>query len=88
MAKKSGGTVEAPAKSDAYTGLLVISLLALMGGSALLFLDYNSYQNKKPPTVPTQLPKTGPAAPAGADGVEKDKDAPKPADKDAPMPPN
>ncbi len=36
------------ATNDAYTGMLAISLLAMIAGSALLFLDYQQYpdQNK------------------------------------------
>jgi len=41
----------APATNDAYTGMLAISLIALIAGCALLFLDYNQYSDK-PPAVP------------------------------------
>ena len=40
------------ATNDAYTGMLTISLLALIGGSILLFLDYNQYGERHPPKVP------------------------------------
>lgn len=46
----------APAKMDAYTGMLAISLLALLGGCLLLFLDYSQYPDKAPPTVPKAPP--------------------------------
>ena len=34
--------------NDAYTGMLVISLLALIVGSVLLFIDYSQYGGKAP----------------------------------------
>jgi hypothetical protein len=42
----------APASNDAYTGMLSISLLALVGASVFLYLDYNRYGDAKPPEVP------------------------------------
>jgi hypothetical protein len=56
------------ATNDAYTGMLVISLLALLAGGVLLFLDYNQYPDKKPPAVPKvavegSFPKDGAPAP-------------------------
>ncbi len=43
------------ASNDAYTGLLAISLIALIVGSALLFLDYSQH-SATPPRV-TGIPK-------------------------------
>lgn len=44
-------------RSDAYTGMLLISLLALIAGCILLFLDYNQYPSAPPAKVtPTQPP--------------------------------
>jgi hypothetical protein len=37
------------AKNDAYTGMLTISLFALIGGCILLYLDYENYKGKPPP---------------------------------------
>lgn len=51
--------------SDAYTGILGISLLALVTASVFLFLDYNQYGTKeapKPPQVNVR-PLTGTATP-------------------------
>ncbi len=39
--------------SDAYVGLLGISLGALILGCILLFLDYNEYPTAKPTPPPT-----------------------------------
>ena len=53
MAVKSKGRGEPAAKprNDAYTGLLAISFLAMVGGSVLLYLDYSDYESTKgPPT--------------------------------------
>ena len=38
------------ASNDAYTGLLAISLIALLVGSVLLYLDYSQH-SAKPPTT-------------------------------------
>jgi hypothetical protein len=53
---------KAPARNDAYTGLLIISLLAQVVGALFLFLDWNQYPDTKPKAVPTI---TVPAAPGG-----------------------
>jgi hypothetical protein len=37
--------------NDAYTGMLAIALLALIGASVLLYLDYNQYGERNPPAV-------------------------------------
>jgi hypothetical protein len=53
--------------SDVYTGLLAISLLAMIAGSTFLYLDYSQYAMKKPevPPPPTNIqPAKGPAQPA------------------------
>jgi len=39
------------ARSDAYTGMLVISLIALLAGCLLLYLDYRRYPASNPPPV-------------------------------------
>jgi len=53
----------APAKpsSDAYTGMLIISLLALLAGCLLLYLDYRKYPPQNPPPVPPSATATAPA---------------------------
>jgi hypothetical protein len=38
-------------KSDAYTGLLILSLLAQIAGAIFLFLDFSQYPESKPPKV-------------------------------------
>ena len=45
------------ATNDAYTGMLGISLIALIMGSVLLFLDYSQYSDKDPPKVKAPTPK-------------------------------
>jgi hypothetical protein len=50
----------APAKSDAYVGLLLISLLAQMAGAAFFFLDWSQYPDSKPKLPPAAtVPATG-----------------------------
>jgi len=53
--------------SDAYTGMLILSLLALVVGCALLYLDWSGYSSSKPPALGKGLPPQAPggAAPAG-----------------------
>ena len=60
---------EAPARSDAYTGLLAISLGAMITGCVFLYLDYDDYPTKKPEAyTPPQL-KAAPPSPAPAGGA-------------------
>jgi len=37
--------------NDAYTGMLAVSLIALLIGSAVLYLDYSQYPATPPPKV-------------------------------------
>ena len=81
MAKKTETTDSAPATNDAYTGMLVIALLALIGGTVFLYLDYAQYPDKAP-TIPSTGFKAAPA-PGGEPKID-----PKGADpKGNPMPP-
>lgn len=53
MAKKTVTTEEtSKPTNDAYTGMLAISLVALVIGCLLLYLDYSQYPDKNPPTAP------------------------------------
>ncbi len=60
----------APARSDAYTILLAISLVALITACVFLFLDYKQYPDKNPSMPPppsavkAQASGPGGAAPA------------------------
>lgn len=49
MARKAEPTQKP--KNDAYTGMLVISLGAMILGSVLLFVDYSRYSEKNPPAA-------------------------------------
>jgi len=52
-------------RNDVYTILLSISLLAMLVGCLLLYWDYNTYKDKKPPGVPKPPAfSAAPAAPA------------------------
>jgi hypothetical protein len=60
-----------PPRSDAYTGLLAISLGAMVIGCLLLYLDWSQYPQKAPPAqAPPIKYQAGeaapPAPPAGA----------------------
>jgi hypothetical protein len=70
--RSRGRSSSAPAKpaprSDAYTGLLIISLLAQIAGAVFLYLDYSSYPDAKPPKPadrPAAITFQPPAPPAG-----------------------
>jgi hypothetical protein len=59
VSRTRGREIESTApKSDIYTGLLAISLVAMLIGCALLYLDYASYPPQKPtpPPAPTLSP--------------------------------
>src|SRR5262245_27953541 len=57
MARSRGSTSEAsPAtRSDAYTGLLLIALLAQIAGVVFFYLDWSQYPKKKPDLPPKQV---------------------------------
>jgi hypothetical protein len=82
MAKKTADDEVKPA-NDAYTGMLVISLLALLTGCALLFLDYNQYPEKAPKAAKfLSAPQPGAPAPA-----PPPPPPPPPGNQPAPAPP-
>jgi hypothetical protein len=62
--------------NDAYTGMLAIALLALIGASVLLYLDYNQYGDRNPPS-----PKKASEAPK-----QETPQAPTPKVEPQPMP--
>lgn len=43
---------EAPPQNDAYTGLLIVSLLATVTGLIFVAMDYSDYSVKVPPQTP------------------------------------
>jgi hypothetical protein len=68
--------VDTKPRNDAYTGLLGISLAAMIVGCVLLYLDYDQYGAKKPEPVPAtvktpsgQQPQQPPQRPAGGAAV-------------------
>ena len=71
------------ATNDAYTGMLAISLIALLAGCALLYLDYSQYPSSDPPKVKAPVPQlvAPPAADKGAPQT-----APAPPVNPMPMP--
>ncbi len=98
MAKDTTETKDtAVPKNDAYTGMLIISLLALIGGTVLLYLDWNQYPNNPPafsvqpytPPAPQQGDKGGEKGPeAGKEGVPPNQPPPQPGvPPGQPMPP-
>ncbi len=61
-ARGASSPATASPRSDAYTGILGISLAAMIGAVVLLFMDWNQYPDSKPPKVPSG-PVGGAAAP-------------------------
>lgn len=63
MARKSSRTENTEVKppSDAYTGLLALSLIAMIVSCVVLYLDYAQYGNTKAP-APAVPPVARPAA--------------------------
>jgi hypothetical protein len=70
MAARSVSDVDQPTRpkprSDAYTGMLAVSLIALLTGCALLYLDYKRYPSKEPPPIIKSSAATAPTPPAPA----------------------
>jgi hypothetical protein len=62
---RARGEVTAKPHWDAYGGMLVLSLLAMIGGIVLLYMDYAQYPDGKPP-MPVLKSGGGAAAPGGA----------------------
>ncbi len=72
--ESSGGSI---AVNDAWTGMLAISLLALMVGTGFLVYDYMQYSDKLPdvPKFTSKAPGAEKAAPEKKD-EDKDKKTP------------
>jgi len=69
---------EAPPRpaSDAYTGLLALSLIAMVASCVVMYLDYSQYlpQGTKPPAP--NIPAVGPKTPAINQGQPAASQAP------------
>jgi hypothetical protein len=68
-AARARGLAEPTAKPrfDAYAGMLLLSLLAMVGGTVLLLMDYTQYPEGKPQLPSVSRPAAGgPAAAPGA----------------------
>jgi hypothetical protein len=66
-------------RNDAYTGMLIVSLVALVAGAVLLFLDWNQYPDKSPPKINKVVPEA--AVPAEAPGEQPQAAPQQKADK-------
>lgn len=54
MTLRDENAVQVQPRSDAYTGMLVISLIAMITGCVLLYLDMSQYP-EKPPAAPAPV---------------------------------
>jgi len=72
------GPGKAPVRSDVYTGLLGLALLAQLAGAVFLYLDYNEYPaGKAPPEVSASAGSAKRPTPGGGgDTVPPDKGGP------------
>lgn len=78
MAARQRNLPESKPRSDVYTGLLIISLLAQIVGLVFFYLDWSAYPAAKPPTVQmpnlssaaSSAPATPPAVPPGGGAVQ------------------
>jgi hypothetical protein len=80
------------ARNDAYTGMLAISLFALIGGSVLLYLDFSKYDFQTKPPGRITIPPVGPDGSEGG-GAQTPQNPPggnpvPPNPGGNPMPPN
>jgi hypothetical protein len=79
MAAARARTVEeSKPRSDAYVGLLAISLIAMLTGALLLFLDWSQYPETKAPKVQETLPARPQPQPAGSPGGQVEQPTPPP----------
>jgi hypothetical protein len=81
MANNTETTDTGVATNDAYTGMLVVSLLALIVGSILLFMDWSQHSGTPPKSVLPAPPQVKAAPPQEKDADKKEKDLEK-KDKD------
>jgi hypothetical protein len=89
---------KAKPSNDAYTGMLIVSFVALLIGCGLLYLDYSQYGDKSPAKVTRDAREVGPRpSPEGEpkkaqpppDDTNKDQPGePKDKEKDKDMPPD
>jgi hypothetical protein len=86
MATRSESYAPTKPRSDAYVGLLVVSLLAMIAAGVFLYLDWSSYPPNPPPKIAAG-PKPGARPPAPAGGPAQPP-APVPAPAPAPGPEN
>ena len=52
MARDDNDAPKSKAVNSAYTGMLALSLLALLAGCALLYLDFSQYPSAEPKNIP------------------------------------
>jgi len=73
MAARQRNLTESKPRSDVYTGLLIISLIAQIVGLVFFYLDWSDYPASKPPTVQMpNLSSAAPSAPAAPPAVPPD----------------
>ena len=66
---------KAKPRTDAYTGMLIISLLVLLAGIFLIYLDFSQYPDVKPKKASVPAVEAGGAAPQEVKEAKDDKGA-------------
>jgi len=67
--KERGGVATAKPRNDAYTLMLLVTLLAIIAGCVLLYLEWDEYGQKSPPKdMMPDLGRLGTGAPAATTG--------------------
>jgi hypothetical protein len=81
MATRAPDEFKPKARSDAYTGMLLLSLIVLIAGCVLIYLDFSQYPTSKPKSVPSKASAiSNPLGPGGGGapkGGQPGKAAPK-----------
>ncbi len=71
--RSRGREAQPKPRSDAYTGLLLLALLAQVAGAVFLYVDWSRYPTttpeKPPPLAAAPSVGVGPSAPAGSPAV-------------------
>jgi hypothetical protein len=82
-----GSASKAKPRSDAYVGLLALSLLALSAAMVFAYLDYSSYPESKPKPVQIAPRAGGGPAPVGGPAMNPPQGAPPGVPGAPPAPP-
>jgi hypothetical protein len=75
---------KAKPSNDAYTGMLIVSFVALLIGCALLYVDYSQYGDKAPTKLTRDAREVGPRPSPEGEPKKAQQPPPDEANKDQP----